>query len=451
MERGRVIVVGGDPLAREVERALTAGGRVAHRVHRPSTRELRRRLTDDVDAVVIVDRDDVTALRAALLTEYVRPGVRLIVTIFDRTVAEQMRRAIPDCHVLSLADAVRGAIVGPCLGPFLAAGRDGDGLVIVRSADGDGDPIVERLPRPEPGRWRRTCRRLRSQLRPHDRPSRLLLCSLALLAGLVLVEAALVGIAHHEPLGIALYSAVKATTTVGPSPAVDHDPGWLQTYSTLAMGAALAGVAVFTAALTTRLLSRRLTAIVGRRTVPRSDHVVVVGLGQVGLRACLELRALGVPVVAVERDRDSRHLGIAKRRGIPVVLGDGGDRSVLEALSLDRARALAAVSSDELTNIAVSVAALAVEPSLRTVLRAGGNEITRETQALFPIGVARDVQRIGAAALAAAALDLDVRHAFDDDGAVRLLHADGTVGALGEEAPANPAGTCGPTSPPPGR
>ncbi len=70
------------------------------------------------------------------------------------------------------------------------------------------------------------------------------------------------------------------------------------------MIAALGFTAIFTAGLIDRLLDRRLTAILGSRSVPRKGHVVVVGLGNVGLRLCLVLRDLGVRVLAVETDAD---------------------------------------------------------------------------------------------------------------------------------------------------
>ncbi len=109
---------------------------------------------------------------------------------------------------------------------------------------------------------------------------------------------------------------------------------------------------------------------VGRRTLPRRGHVVVVGLGQVGLRLCQELRGLGLPVVAVERSADAPAVRIARRQRIPVLIADGQDRAVLERLALGRARALAAVGSDDLDNVAVAVAAQAVAPDVRVVLRA---------------------------------------------------------------------------------
>lgn len=56
-----------------------------------------------------------------------------------------------------------------------------------------------------------------------------------------------------------------------------------------------------------------------------------------------------------------------------------------------------AVGSDDLDNIAVAVAASAVSPSSRVVLRAGDHEAIAETRALLPLGVIRDVTEMAAA------------------------------------------------------
>lgn len=421
-----ILIVGRGPLADAVDQVLSADGRATRRLGIPVDRDLRRALRQDVDAVVVVARDDAVALRAALLVEYIRPGVRLVVTVFDRTVAAQMRAAIPDCFVMSMADVTAGALLGPCFGDELLAVTRyfGGPTGIERSDEGPRQRTLENL-RLRPLRRLRLA--LRSQLRPHDRPSRLLVGSFAAIAALVTAEALLVGLTHHEPAGAAVYAALKVATTVGPSPAIDHSPGWLQLYGSVSMALALGLAAVFTAALTSRLLRPRTTSIVGRRAVPRMDHVVVVGLGQVGFRVCRELQALGIPVVAVESDPQARLIRGAGRVGIPVVVADGRDRATLDALSLHRARALVAVSSDEVTNIAVSLTALAVHPRLRTVLRAGGNDVTRETQALFPVGAARDLPAIAGAALASTALGRRVAVAFAADNQTFVQLDDGTM------------------------
>jgi len=154
---------------------------------------------------------------------------------------------------------------------------------------------------------------------------------------------------------------------------------------------------------------------------------VVVGLGQVGLRLCLLLRQLGVPVLAVEVDPENHHVNRAKDYGIPVVLGRGGSRFLLRRLSLHRARALAAVTSDEVENISIVVAALGMREDMRTILRAGRGEVVNETRSLFKIGVVRDVYRIGGTLMAAAALGSDVEEGFLHGKTVYLIHADGRL------------------------
>lgn len=81
---------------------------------------------------------------------------------------------------------------------------------------------------------------------------------------------------------------------------------------------------------------------------------------------------------------------------IPTVVGHGGDRELLERLGVRRALALAAVGSDDLDNIAVSVAAQALSPGLRLVLRAGEQEAIAETRSLLRLGIIRDVTSLSA-------------------------------------------------------
>jgi hypothetical protein len=418
------LLIGDGTLAQGVEDALRAAGRAVRWLRRPTDRDLRRALEQDVAAVTVIDRDDIGALRTALLVEYQRPGIRLVVTIFDRTVADQLIRAIPNCNVVSMADASVGSILGPCVDPALVSlHRDGGPLGVV---DGDGGPRVVPWEHRPPHRARRFARRLATQFRPPDRASQLLLLSLAAILALVVIEATLAIATHHEPAMTALYEATKAAAAVGPSGFLEHGSTWAKLFGIVSMALVVVLTAVFTAALVNRVLSRRLTGIFGARTLPRTDHVVVVGLGQVGFRLCLELRELGIDVVAVEQDPRAPNVALARGLKLPVVIGRGGDRYVLERLSLGRARALAAVTSDELANISISVSALAVQPGLRTVLRAGSNDVTRETAALFPIGVAQDLDRVAATALAATAIGHELAHAFVHGGASYIETPTGT-------------------------
>jgi hypothetical protein len=264
-------------------------------------------------------------------------------------------------------------------------------------------------------------------VKPFDPSARILIAGLAGFAAVFVAETLVTMAVGGMSLVEAFYSVAKVTVTVGPSDAAQTGPAWFKVFSAVAMLLTLGFAAVLTAGLVNRLLDRRLTGIVGRSAVPRRDHVVVVGLGQVGLRLCELLRALSIPVVAIERDAEAPDVARAKAGGLPVVIGSGSSREVLRRVSIQRARAIAAVTSDELENIGVAVAAHGMRESLAIALRAGDGDVTTEVRSLFQIGVVRDVYRIAGTALAAVALGYDAEEAFPYEGTLYLVDRSGAI------------------------
>lgn len=237
---------------------------------------------------------------------------------------------------------------------------------------------------------------LLGQLRPHDSGSTILLAGLAGIALLLVVDTVLGLTVLHEPFVHALHAAVRTVATVGPVP-VDGAPAGYLLFASLAMLLTIGLTAMFTAGIVEHLLSGRLIGLVGRRVLPRRGHVVVVGMGQVGLRLAAELTALGLAVTGIDRDPRAANLRTARALGIPVLIGDGSRRRILARVRVDRALALCAVGSDELDNVAVAVTARAVAPQLRVVMRAGNHDVIAETTSLFRIGTVCDVTELTSA------------------------------------------------------
>ncbi|MER5217101.1 NAD(P)-binding protein [Streptomyces sp. NPDC002838] len=368
----------------------------------PRDDELRAAMTPSPDAVAVLLHDDVAALRYALAVAHMSAHVPITVTIFDRTVADELLRLLPQCHVTSPADLAAPALAGPCADAAIVAMRRKDGRThAIRVVDGES-PIAQ-LWKPERPHWRSRFGRLAGQLRPHDAGTRIML------TGLLGMLAALLGdltwlLAHGHHPAQALFDAARVVATVGPATAPTHSTAYL-VLASVAMLSTIVFSAMFTAGIIERMLSPRLVGLIGPRTLPRSGHVIVVGIGQVGLRLCGELRRLGIPVVGVERDPEAPGVRLARTLGIPVLTGHGGDRAVLEKLHLHQARALAAVGSDDLDNIAVAIAAHGVSPRTRIVLRAGEHEAMAETRSLLPLGTIRDVTSLSAAYVLARLLD----------------------------------------------
>ncbi|WP_417159170.1 dihydropteroate synthase [Streptomyces gilvifuscus] len=388
------VVIGETHLAGRVCATLHAGSHPSRHLARPGDEELRNAMSKRPIAVAVLLHEDVAALRYALAVAHLSPTTPLIVTVFDHTVAEELSRLLPQCEVTSLADLVAPALAGPCLDPALVAvRREGDRIRAVRR---DQDVLcAEDWHHQSPQRWRTRAGWALRQLRPHDAGTRLLM------VGLLAVLTVLAGdwtwlVGHGHPPAEAFFEAARVVSGVGPAAAPAAAHGY-QVAAALAMLSTVAFTALFTAGVVERMLGPKLIGLIGPRTLPRSGHVIVVGMGQVGMRLCVELRRLGVPVVGVERDPLASAARLARSLGVPVMTGDGGDRRMLERLRLRHARALAAVGSDDLDNIAVAIAAHGVASHTRVLIRAGEHEAIAETRSLLPMGTIRDVTGMAAA------------------------------------------------------
>ena len=400
---GRVVVIGEGDLSEEVAAALDAAGADVDRLLAPDEQEVRELLEDggrEVDSVAVVERDDALVLRVALIVRSVSEEVPLLLTIFDETMAEQVVGGMAHTKVTSLADVVAPSLAGPCVEEgATAVSLEDDGPVLLVE---EGDDVAERpVPQLKAHRFEALVRAL---FTPYDKSAGMLLYGAIGLVAIFLIETITAMFVLDNSAVDAIYGSAKTLVTVDPNLDVDDGPGWYKVFTSGTMLIALVFAAAFTAGLVNRVVEKSLTGLVGRRAVPRRDHVVVVGLGEVGMRLCLLLRSCGVPVVAVERDEEGGNIGLARSVGLPVVIGRGSDHTLMGRLSLHKARALAAVTGDDLENISTAMTARGVEKDLRVVLRVGDGNVANETRSLLALGIVRDVHRIAAAQIAAMAL-----------------------------------------------
>ena len=394
---GSVLLIGDGDLSEETARALEAADAKVTRLKEPDEDDVAGALEgDEHDSVAIVGRSDAIVLRLALMVRAVRDDVPLLLTIFDPTMGETMERELPNTRVTSLADIVAPSLAGPCIDErFTAVSVEGDEPVgLVES----GDEVSEE-PIPE-FRQRRPEALARAIFTPYDKSAGLLLFGSIGLVVVFFIETITAVFVLDDTVIDAVYGSAKTLVTVDPNLKVSDGPGWYKLFTAVTMLVALVFAAAFTAGLVNRVIDRRLTGLFGRRAVPRRDHVVVIGLGQVGLRLSAMLRACDIPVVAVEADEEAENVGLARETGLPVVIGRGADPSLMRRLSLPRARAVAAVTSDDLENISAAMTARGIHDDVRVILRVGDGHVANETRSLLAIGLVRDVHRIAAVMLA---------------------------------------------------
>ncbi|MFJ7244011.1 NAD-binding protein [Kitasatospora sp. NPDC098652] len=153
----------------------------------------------------------------------------------------------------------------------------------------------------------------------------------------------------------------------------------------------------------------------GRRGLPRNpsagtrDHVIVVGLGNVGTRVATQLHEMGVPVVCLERDPQARGIAAARALGIPVVLGDGPFEEQLRRARLKHSRAVVAVSGDDATNLEAALEARHGNPEVRVVVRLFDDNFAGHFYKTLDNAASRSVSYLAAPAFAAALMGSEVR------------------------------------------
>jgi Trk K+ transport system NAD-binding subunit len=353
----------GEALARRLEQGATA----VQRAMALSDSQVSALLAEHRwSAVVVVTREDVLALRLTLLVEHLRPDLALWVTMFDRTIARELHHEMPAVHVISPAELVAADVaqkLSAAVGKPVARGRTGMALV--------------------------------------DDALRLLVRAGAGIVAALVIEGTIGAIALHEGFVNALYFSTRAVATVAGTPGAERAAAWYKVVSVLDTLAALALVAVFTAALVRRVSRPRLTTLLGARAAPARHHVLLIGFGQVGFRLAQDLRRRGIAVLGVERDADAPCVRLARAAGIPVAIGRGDDRETLERVGIRRCAAVAAVTSDDLVNVAVGLAATDLAPGVPLVLRLGDGEVAAETDSLLHLGEICDAHKIAADTLLA--------------------------------------------------
>lgn len=402
--QGKVILIGSTDIGRRTCEALQIRGVSVTHLANPSDAELHDLLTDDVIGVAVMLHSDIEALRYSLAVEHVKPGVRLFVAIFDRSVRHEMERTIPNIYVASPAYISIPSIVASALLP------EHVGLLRTTSAKnvsweaasiGGGQIKLEEFVIPAAWRRKRIWSLIRGQLRSYDSASRALLGGLSALVAVLLADMAL--LQRSESLSHAFYSASAVISGVT-APEIPMED-WQLVQSGTFMLLTVVFVAIFGAGMVNHVLTGRRAGIFGRRVIPRSDHIVVVGLGQVGIRVCRELALLKVAVVAIEQDENARGVHLARDLNIPVVIGNASDIRTLRRARASHSQAIMAMGSQEQDNIAVAVAARTIAADTPIIIRAGNNDAIAETRSLFSIGVVVDVNGLTAAFVAETLLD----------------------------------------------
>ncbi|GLW33857.1 potassium transporter TrkA [Actinoplanes regularis] len=438
-------------------RVLTERGvelRHADRLDEPAFRDAG---LAGASALALVMPDDMVNLQAAFCAHEIEEKLRVVVRMFNTGLAGSVSRIFPDHVVLSDAEMAAPAFVAAALGEVapthfrrgdrtlyvahradvparnvmlsLATEAEGevtvlpaepapeaarpDDLVLAQAIGGSAEGDVTRRLLARAGRRRRPLaafgRALRAALNRKLGVAVLITMITTVLAGAVLNA--------WDETDHSLWESIYVTlmTAVGASDVEEKRNSIAQAAQLVLTIAGLALLPLITAAVVDGMVNARLALSQGRLAGELRDHIVLVGLGNVGTQVLRQLHDLGVRVVAIDRHSDARGVKSAQRRGIPVIVGDASREETLRAASIATCRALIVVSTNDPVNLQAALHARAIREDLRVVLRLFDDDFAQRFGTAFDINASRSVSRLCAPAFAAALLERNVHASIPVD------------------------------------
>ena len=155
----------------------------------------------------------------------------------------------------------------------------------------------------------------------------------------------------------ALYFTIETITTTGYGDfSFAHQETWLRMFAAGLMFGGATTIALLVAFIADVLLSRRFVFASARpRMRHLRNHVIVVGLSALGMRVITDLVKAGHDVAVIEINEDNRFLSAARALDVPVIFGDATLKQTLEAARVQRARAVAVLTRDDMINIETGI------------------------------------------------------------------------------------------------
>jgi Trk K+ transport system NAD-binding subunit len=144
----------------------------------------------------------------------------------------------------------------------------------------------------------------------------------------------------------------------------------------------LTGTAIFAilfSSITEMILARKIPNIVGGRPIPRKNHVILVGNDHLSVRIIHLLTEDRTPVVVIENNLNNPHLGDIARQ-VALVNGNPKNEDTLHRANTKSAKAIFAVTKDDIENLSITIAAKKANPLITETTQVNNTQIVGSLQ-----------------------------------------------------------------------
>ncbi len=231
------------------------------------------------------------------------------------------------------------------------------------------------------------------------------LVSLALLSVVFLATLIYVSISTQTSLADALYFSVGMITGAGGKEEVAEGASdYIKVFTAIMMIVGAGVIGICYALINDFVLGSRFRQTLDAARIPRKNHYVVCGLGGLGIQIARQLYHQGYEVVVIESDPKNRFLRAARVMKIPVIIEDASVSSTLKAVNIRQAASVIAVTSQDTTNLEISLTAKAIAPQIKTVVRSGDPQFAQSMQQVFEFDCVLSPVELATPSFVAAAL-----------------------------------------------
>ena len=152
-----------------------------------------------------------------------------------------------------------------------------------------------------------------------------------------------------------------------------------------------------------------------------NNHIVVCGLGHVGIRVVESLKKLGAPVVAIEKRKNDSFAPDVEELGVPVLYGDARRDALLVEAGVRRAKAIVCATDDDLANLEVAIDAKKENPSIRVIMRMFDQRVAGKMRSALDLDETFSTSALCGPLVALQATDPGVRGVYyHQDGSLRV-------------------------------
>lgn len=410
-------------------------------------------LIDEAQSIILPSEDDLFNLNAALHAVEIKPEIRVVLQLFNLNLGEKLEKSVRNFTVLSVAQLASSTFaIAALLEKPLLSFESGDEILAIYVINGgvfpgksiaeverehelkvlsindDTFPAADRQigPTEKLAIFSRfstasdlcgvhACTsRTRDKRKDRDAKKGVLNIIRQLDAVLLRTIAALIAVAaasvlfFHAAEGLSFldsaYFVVTVLTTTGFGDISLKDSAAAS--KMVGIGLMLAGMALMAmlfAIISDNLLKKRLELLLGRRRIKLRDHVVLCGLGDVGIRILEDLVRIKETVVVVEKNPDGKFIHQVRQQNIPLIISDATQEETLANANIKGAKAIICATDNDILNLEIGLNAQSLQPGIKVVLRIFEKDFAEKIEKHFDLHVALSSSAIAAPAFASAA------------------------------------------------